>query len=430
LYDPAADQMLVLPAADPPVTADVLLDDGRVFGIDYRYSSADLAHSGTFAQIYTPPATLNPSPVIGSAISNNAPNPQLLTLDIHGSLFLPNTFVSLGPAKLVTLYLGARHLVAFVPSALRSSLSSGIVVNNPNPGGGQTTPVPVGFTATSPLPIPEVEEGTIRTGYVIVTPDPGSVAPVSTLTYGAVRNGIVQSQAAILPTFLTTESSVLVDVVRGIGRNVGLAIANSGATSAAITLTLRNEDGGVASSPISLSIPARGQIAQFVTELISQGAIGDAFRGSLTIQSSTPVSIVGLRFSGQEFSTIPIAVTNPSNVAQQGSIGGAAAVIFPQFAMSGGWATTIGLVNMSSTPIAGRIDIFDPNGNPLPVTWNGAQASSFNYSIPAKGSALLARAIRTVNHRFSPAEFYVQISEECTKQAHRPPEKDRKQRKS
>src|SRR5262249_7331223 len=117
---------------------------------------------------------------------------------------------------------------------------------------------------------------------------------------------------------------------------------------------------------------------------------GDAFRGSLTIQSSTPVSIVGLRFSGQEFSTIPIPVASPSNVPQQGPFGGPAASIFPQFAMSGGWATTIGLVNVSSTPIAGRIDIFDPNGNPLPVSWNGAQASTFNYSIPAKGSAFFA----------------------------------------
>jgi hypothetical protein len=189
---------------------------------------------------------------------------------------------------------------------------------------------------------------------------------------------------------LTTETSVIVDVVQGIGRNLGLAIANAGSTSASVTLTLRDLDGRNVSSGVPLSIPARSQIARFVTELFPQGVIGAAFRGSVTIQSSIPVSIVGIRFSSSEFSTLPAPISTAAGVPQQGNIGGPNAIMFPQFAMSGGWATTLGLLNTTSTAISGRIDIFDTDGNPMPVSLNGNRQSTFSYSIPARGSMIFA----------------------------------------
>jgi len=178
-------------------------------------------------------------------------------------------------------------------------------------------------------------------------------------------------------------------VVPGIGRNLGLAIANAAGTSASVTLTLRDPDGRTVSSA-SLSLPARGQIARFLTELFPQGVIVAAFRGSVTMQSSIPVSIIGIRFSGAEFSTLPAPVSTAASVPQQGNIGGPNAVMFPQFAMSGGWATTLGLLNTTSTTASGRIDIFDTDGNPMPVTLNGNRQSTFSYSIPARGSLTFA----------------------------------------
>jgi hypothetical protein len=127
-------------------------------------------------------------------------------------------------------------------------------------------------------------------------------------------------------------------------------------------------------------LPAHSQIAKFVTEMFSSLVIGAAFRGSLEIQSQVPVSMVGLRFSGQEFSTVPIPASGATSTQ----------VVFPQFAMSGGWATTLGLVNNSTTAISGRIDIFDPTGNPLAIPWNGTSQSTFNYSLPPHGSMLFS----------------------------------------
>jgi len=254
------------------------------------------------------------------------------------------------------------------------------------------SPPPAG---TAPLPITEVETGAVRTGYAIITPDTGSLSPLTTLTFGLVSGGIVQSQALVLPTALTDEGAVQVDVVLAIGRNLGLAIANPDNTTAAVTLILRDEDGKVKGSPVTISIPARQQLARFVTEMLPPSTIGAAFRGSLSLQSTIPVSVIGLRFSGSAFSTAPVfangAAGVPSRTLVSGqAVGGANALMFSQFAVSGGWATTLSLMNMTSTAISGHIDILDTSGNPLAVKLNGATQSTFVYSIPARGTFLLA----------------------------------------
>ena len=371
LYDPQTDRTFPQTTANPPFTPDILLDDGRAFGIT--------EFNGIVAGVYTPAAYITPAPVIGSVRSMNGPTTGLAIIDVRGTSFLPNSLVQLGQSRLVTLYLGAQRLIAFVPGTLSSALTAGITITNPGPGGGSTAPTPVGFIQT--LPIAEVETGTIRTGYAIITPDSGSAAPASTLTYGIVQNGIVESQAAILPNPLTTATTLPVDYVQTIGRNVGIAVANPGTASASITLTLRDTQGTAASS-ISLSIAASNQIARFVSELFPADALGAAFTGSLSVQSSQPVSIIGLRFSGQEFSTVPVfPVTNPPATSQ---------IVFPQVAMSGGWATTFGLVNTTGNTISGRLDLFDPTGKPLVLTLNDTTASTFTYSIPARGSLTFA----------------------------------------
>ena len=62
----------------------------------------------------------------------------------------------------------------------------------------------------------------------------------------------------------------------------------------------------------------------------------------------------------------------------------------PQFALGGGWATQLALVNNGSSGSSGRIDIYDPSGNPMAVQLNGALQSSFTYSIAAGGTFVLA----------------------------------------
>ena len=173
---------------------------------------------------------------------------------------------------------------------------------------------------------------------------------------------------------------MFVDVVPAIGRDLGVAIANPAAIANSVTLTLRDQSGTVAGTPLTIALRPQQQLAKFVSELLP-GTTGSAFRGSLELQSSTPFAVLGLRFSGSEFSTLPVTGT---------AAGTNTSIVLPQFAMSGGWATQFALVHNGSGQVTGRIDIFDNSGNPMSVTLNGAKQSTFSYTIPAGGTFLLA----------------------------------------
>lgn len=256
---------------------------------------------------------------------------------------------------------------------------------------------------TTPLPITDVEHGGIRSGYIIVTPDANSTAPSTTVTYGIVRGGVVQSQAGIIALSITTDASLFAEVVPGIGRNLGVAFANPSDSINVVTMTLRDIAGRTVGTSVTVSLQPNQQLAKFLSELFSD-TIGAGFQGSLRMQSSMPVSILGLRFSGIEFSTLPVANNGaegsvPSRTLLAGSsgqtptpgvIGGSAGMIFPQFAMGGGWATQLAFVNNSGTVITGRFDIFDTSGTPMAVRLNSLTQSTFIYSIPPGGTLVFA----------------------------------------
>lgn len=262
-----------------------------------------------------------------------------------------------------------------------------------------TTRVP----STEPQPISDVETGSIATGYVIVTPDGASTAPDITFTYGTVSRGAVQSQAGIIPAMMTTDATMFVEVIPSIERNIGVAIANPGSSSIVAVLTLRDENGAMLGSPVNVPIAAHRQSAKFVNDLFGSDVIAAGFRGSLRVQSAAPFAVIGLRFSGMVFSTLPVSINAPvpgvptttlaagstPNTPEPGTVGGATAAIIPQFALSGGWATQLALVNNTNAVLVGRIDVFDTMGNPMPVKLNGDTRSTFTYSIPAGGAFVL-----------------------------------------
>jgi hypothetical protein len=257
---------------------------------------------------------------------------------------------------------------------------------------------------TAPQPIPAVESGNIKVGYVVITPDATTASPLATVTYGIVQNGTVQSQAGVLPAAMTTDASMFVNVVTGIGRNLGVAMTNPGSSALTVTLTLKDSTGALQANSVSITLQPGQQLARFVNELFGSAVIGPGFTGSLRIQSASPVSVLGLLFSGSEFSTLPIAGTTTvpgvpvrdltaganKNSPASGSIGGANASIIPQFAMGGNWATQIALVNPTSATATGRVDVFDSLGNPFPVNLNGMIQSTFTYSVQTGGTLLLA----------------------------------------
>src|SRR5262249_4618665 len=153
-----------------------------------------------------------------------------------------------------------------------ATLSSGFVVQRAN--------VPVSM----PQPIPEVEQGNIRTGYVTVTPDSNSAAPTVTATFGIVNSGIVQSQAGMFPGPLLSDGTLFAETMPGIGRNLGVAIANPGNTALSLVLSLLDTTGATVGSPVTVTLQAHQQTAKFISELFPADTVGAGFRGSLRLR--------------------------------------------------------------------------------------------------------------------------------------------------
>jgi hypothetical protein len=208
----------------------------------------------------------------------------------------------------------------------------------------------------------------------------------------------------MVPESTTMDASFVVEVMTEIGRSVGVAIVNPGNNTNNVTLTLRDTNGTIAGSPIAVSLQPYQQLARLVHDLFPSDATGTEFHGSLRLQSSTPFAALGLRFSGGDFSTLPFTSTaaipstpsrtfadgSAANTPLAGTVGGPTAMISPQFAMSGGWATQIALVNNNGSTITGRVDVFDSTGTPMPVNLNNAVQSTFTYSILENGTFILA----------------------------------------
>ncbi len=198
-------------------------------------------------------------------------------------------------------------------------------------------------------------------GWALLTPDPGSVAPLAAGVFQLSTGGLVVTESGVPAASLTTRARVYVDTTQG--HNTGLAIANPGGSAAEIAVAAFGDDGhspaGNQSAP-PIELNARGQNAQFATELVSGLPVN--FTGVLELQSSTPFAALTLRSltnSRGEFllTTFPIAdLTKPAPEP----------VIFPQIADGGGIRTQFILINPSDNSVI-NIRFYDEQGAPLAI---------------------------------------------------------------
>jgi hypothetical protein len=240
---------------------------------------------------------------------------------------------------------------------------------------------------------PTAQAATIKTGYVIVTPTSAATAGLVAFESFGERRGNQVEQAGVLPSTMTIHAALFVNASGRLSRNVGVAVANPSATSATITLLLRDSTGmSLATSTFALA--AHQQTARFVTQLFaSQASVPRDLTGTVDISSDVPVAVVGLRFRGENFSTIPATILGPVSAVPVIStgVGGPAAVVLAHFAEGGGWASEIVIANVGTQAVTVRVDIFASDGTPLAATLNGQSASSFtNLTIPAGGVITLA----------------------------------------
>ncbi|MFZ0426810.1 MAG: fibronectin type III domain-containing protein [Acidobacteriota bacterium] len=202
---------------------------------------------------------------------------------------------------------------------------------------------------------------TVTVGWVLLTPDPGSSAPIGGGVFQLSQNGRVVTESGVPAAPLTTRARIYVDTTQG--HNTGLAIANPGGSDMQVAVSAFTDDGTTpagAENPPPIQLKARGQNARFVTELVS--GLPANFTGVLDLQSTTPFAALTLRSlfnSRGDFllTTFPIAdLTRPAPDP----------VVFPQIADGGGIRTQFILINPSTNSVI-NIRFFDEQGTPLAI---------------------------------------------------------------
>ena len=145
-------------------------------------------------------------------------------------------------------------------------------------------------------------DGPLQTGYATV----GCDTPVSgQLTYSAYdASGTKIAEATVFPTEVESSSyDIIVDGQDG--AQLGLAIANNTDLERVYDLTLRNHAGGRVGTGL-VTVPARSNVARFVNELIAPPPTpGNVYLLEVRASDFSVFSMIGLRFTGAVFSTVP-----------------------------------------------------------------------------------------------------------------------------
>lgn len=251
---------------------------------------------------------------------------------------------------------------------------------------------------------------TTQSGYAVITPANIGTELTVMETFGQQTPDVVTAAGFAAPDLITV-ASIFVDVAGRLERNLALAIANPNPGDATITFTLRRDDGTYLGAR-TFSMPPHTQFDKFITELIPIEAAASSggpltpvkeYTGTLSIISNVPISVLGLRFRGSMFSTLPVTNYGTSSPLPSLSleVGGPSAILLPQFATDGGWATQLVITNPSTFKAVFRVDLFKGDGSPMTATLNGTTGSSFvDLSVPPGGVLVLSPRDAKGDHRF------------------------------
>jgi hypothetical protein len=256
----------------------------------------------------------------------------------------------------------------------------------PLPGGGASATSTIGGA------------GSVRTGYAALDVNTGN-PPYATAVFSLLQNGVVTSEVGVpaspptksTRTFIDFRSQVPQSSGGTVNTDTGIAVVNPSSATANVTYTLRGVDGSVLATGHG-TLAAGTHSAKFIDQLkdIAPDFVlpsGFAGIGSLDIASDQSLCVLTLRLTiNQNGETIMTSI--PTTDLQKSL--STRTVYFPQVADGGGFTTTIVLMNTSAVSESGKLNVFDDNGNPLPVGQSGpGDGSSVAYSIAPGGTFVM-----------------------------------------
>jgi hypothetical protein len=206
----------------------------------------------------------------------------------------------------------------------------------------------------------------VATGSIRVIPDVGTVAPFGSTIFSFDQNGVTVSAAGVPAVPAGNAFRLYVETSADASDiETGVAITNTSAGSAVVTLELFNADGSSTGLKAILSIPANGQVAEFVKQIPGLSAISMPFHGVLRATSAAPISIIGLRGRYNQRSDLVITTIPPANEAEPLAT---TPLYFPHVVVGGGYtAEVILLTGQAGQSSSGTVSFFSQGGQPLNV---------------------------------------------------------------
>jgi Peptidase family S41 len=204
--------------------------------------------------------------------------------------------------------------------------------------------------------------GEIRTGFVRITPDAGSIVASATALFSYHREGITVTEASVHGTPATASQTLLASGSGGFEVGAagavmsGIAVANPGAESRTALVSLVSLAGGILGSTM-IDVPPNGHLTLFLNELFA-GNVSMPFEGTLQITSSAPLAVTGLRGQYNQRADFLISATPVFDQAP-GSV-------FTHIVDGGGYSTRFVFAGGSAP--GGVIRFFGREGQPLSLT--------------------------------------------------------------
>jgi hypothetical protein len=224
---------------------------------------------------------------------------------------------------------------------------------------------------------------TIHSGYARLDPAVEPASGMAILASKAGENVIgeaaIPASAPLIRGFCYAEKSGIV--------NTGLAIT-SPLAAATLTLELR-DSAGHSVAAASWILPKGGKIGRFLHELFPNYSFPADFKGSLSVNASSPVALVALRTvlnQKDEFLITSLPVIDLDAVQPSSPL------YLSQIVDAGGYVTQVMLSNPGESVLTGTIEFHQPDGKPWPLKINGDTAEILFYRLEPHGTQVLKTA--------------------------------------
>jgi len=202
----------------------------------------------------------------------------------------------------------------------------------------------------------------VQTGSVRIIPD--SAAPAATAIFSFTNQGITVSEAGVSTQATGTAFRMYVEAFGETQQpgsiQSGMAIANPSPNPVSVTIEPSSLDGASLGDAATITIPANGQVARFISELAP--TLPANFSGLLRVTSSSPIGVIGLRSRYNERGDFLMTTTPPWNEAELST---SSQLVFPHIASGGGYTTQFLIYGKTSS---GKLWVDTEDGTVLPST--------------------------------------------------------------